>query len=281
MKHRLLLVIAALLVNCPSRGGENQSPGRPVPTKKLWGTQYSEASSAGSRADLLRAELEKRMSAARSEQGGKKAPSPSAGQFDAEAAEVARAYQEVIDRYPHTEIAADCALRLSGLYQFLGKFDEAAELSAKTASEFAGTPEGLRAIFNTGLIHAQARHDPAEAAKWFARIPRPTKPAGAPYDFDDKLYLSAQEQLTKCELRLGDDRQAKQRMDELKQVFPEYGDDLDRFHQFEVVSRDSTATQWLTVSVETRAKLLIGLGFTLILSGLSLVQRPKQKGVEL
>jgi len=276
MEYRvLLLIVAALVVNDRAIAGEGGPPVRTMPTKALWGAQLSEARAARSRADLMRADLEKRMPAATGAATAKQGASPAPGKFDAEAAAVVRAYQEVIERYPHTEIAAECALRLSGFYQYQGRYDEAAELSAKTASEFAGTPGGLKAVFNTGLIHAQARGDYAEASKWFLRIPKPDKPPGAAYDQEDKLYLAAQQQLAKCELRLGQDGQAEKRSGELKQAFPQFGDQLDKSFRFEVASRDSAANakSLLTLSVETKAKLLIGVGLTLILVGLSLFPR--------
>lgn len=288
MKYRLLLAVALLLVNDSAMAGEGQSSGRPVPTKKLWGTQYSEACAARSRADLMRAELEKRMPAAKGAKrmpaakgaaARKQGPSPTPGEFEAEVAAVVRAYQEAIDRYPHTEIALDCAMGLSGLYQYQGKYNEAAELSGKTANEFAGTPEGLRATLNTGLIHAEARGDYAEARNWLLRIPKPDKPPGAPYDKEDNLYLAAQEQLTKCELRLGRDGQAETRSGELRQTFPQYSDQLERSFRFEVASRDLKAKKLLTVSLETLGKLLIGLGVILIVSGLSLLSTTRHSGL--
>ena len=112
-------------------------------------------------------------------------------------------------------------------------------MSAETATEFADTPEGIKAVFNTGLIHLQARHDPAEASKWFARVTKPAKPAGALYDETDKFYLSAQEQLIKCELMLGLDGQAEERAKKLKQVFPQYAGEVARSYQTELAERDS------------------------------------------
>jgi len=277
---RLLLAAAVLLVTQPSTAEEDKSSSRFVPTKKLWGARYSEAVSARMRADRMRAELEQRMPPARTEPAGKEGTPAAPGAFDAQAAEVARAYKEVIDRYPHTEIAAYCALRLSGFYQYQGKFDEALELSAKTAGEFAGTLEGFEAAFNTGLIYAQARHEPAEASKWFARIPKPNKPADVPYDEADKLYLSAQQQLTKCELALGRDGQAEARASDLTQTFPQHGQELDRSFRFEVASRDARGSDTgpATVALNTKAVLLIALGGTLVLIGLFLAWRSKRSG---
>jgi len=280
MKCRSLLVVAVLLLNDPAMAGEGQSSGPPIPTKKLWGRQYAEASAATSRADVMRAELEKRMPAAKGPAARKQGPSPTPGEFEAEVAGVERAYQEVIDGYPHTERAAYCALRLSGFYQYQGKYDEGLELSAKTADEFAGSREGLEAAFSTGLMHAQTWGDYTQARNWFLRIPKPDNPPGAPYDKEDNLYLAAQEQLMKCELRLGRDTQAERRSLELRQTFPQFGDQLERSFRFELASRDLNAKRPFTVSLETLAKLLIGMGAILIVSGLLLfpTKRYSQKG---
>jgi tetratricopeptide (TPR) repeat protein len=280
MKCQLLLLVLALLTNGPATAGEDQSSGRPVPTNRLWGRQYAEASAATSRADLVRAELEKRMPAGKGPPARKQGPSPTPGEFDAEVAAVERAYQEVIDRYPHTEFAMDCAMGLCGLYQYQGKYDEAAELSAKTADEFAGTWEGRRAALNTGWIYANALGDYAQARTWFLRIPKPEKPPGAPYDREENLYLAAQEQLMACEVRLGRDSQAEKRSRELREAFPQYSDQLERSFRFEVASRDLNAKKPMTVSLETLAKFLIGFGLILIVSGLCLLpaKRCSQKG---
>ena len=180
----------------------------PIRIRRLWGKEYSEAVSARNRADRMRADLEKTLSAAR--RGTGSVAKTNQTQSDVETATVVRAYQEIISRYRYTEIAAASALSLSGFYQYLGQFDKAAEISAQTAKELAGTHEGAKAAFNTGLIHAQARHQPAEAIEWFARIPKPAKRSGPLYDEKDKLYLAAQQQLIKCELILNNDAQAKE-----------------------------------------------------------------------
>jgi len=53
------------------------------------------------------------------------------------------------------------------------------------------------------------------------------------------LYLSAQEQMVKCELELGRDGQAKQRADKFKQAYPQFTKEMDHCYQFEVESRNS------------------------------------------
>jgi hypothetical protein len=278
MKHRAFLVIAVLLVNNPSTAEEDRSAGRPVPTRKLWGKEYADAVAARNRADGMRAALEGRISAARREwrKAGKRGPLPTSDAFEAQAAEVARAYQDVIDRYPHTEIAAYCALRLSGHYKFQQQHDKARELTEQTAIDFAGTSQGNKAVFSAGLFHLQTRHDPAEAIKWFCRIPKPAKPAGGPYDEDDKLYLSAQEHLVKCELALRQDAQAKQRIDDLKQAYPQYAGELSRSYQFEVDSRDSRPSPLERRNITVYA-VVIAVFPLVILIGVFVFRQPRKR----
>jgi HEAT repeat protein len=238
MNRLLLLLVAISLFLSPAYALATE----PIPIRKLWGKKYSEAVAARDRADLMRAEYEKYLSGPPEERA--KRPKRSQQQTDAEAAQVVQAYQEVVDRYPHTEIAAYCTMRLSGFYIFTGKLDKAVGLMEQMATEFAGTHEETRVVFELGLIHAQSRHDPAEAIKWLSRIPKPVKPAGAQYDEADKLYLSAQEQLTKCELQLLRDDEAKNRLEKLKQVYPQYAKEVDHFYQFEIQARkDANASE--------------------------------------
>lgn len=183
----------------------------------------------------MRADLEEYLSIPPEERAKK--PKLSQAEIDAKAADVVKAYQDVIDRYPHTEIAAYCAMRLSGFYCFQGKHDKAVEIMSRLAEEFAGTPEEARAVFETGMIHAQSRHDPAEAIKWLSRVPKPDKHAGAPLGEDGILYLSAQEQLAKCELKLRRDGEAKSRIEKFKQTYPQYAKEVEGFYESEVRSR--------------------------------------------
>ena len=230
--------IAPLACNAEA---DDSSP-QPLGVRTLRGTEYSEAVAARNRADRMRAGLEAEMSAARLawRKTGKPGPSPIPAKFETRAAAVARAYEEVIERFPRTEIAAYCVLRLAGHYQYQGNFDQAARLAAKTACESAGTQAGVQAVLETGLLHLQARHDPAEAAKWFARVPKPEKPAGAEYGTADKLYISARQQLIKCHLRLGQDRQAEDRVKKLVQAYPMYASDLERSYKFEIEASAGT-----------------------------------------
>jgi tetratricopeptide (TPR) repeat protein len=275
LKSGLFLVAAVLLMGGNSAKADDgaSKDRRAGRTRKLWGDEYSAACSARGRADLMRKALEKRMSASGSNQASKSET------FATDADDVVQAYQDAIDRFPHTEIAAYCAIRLGGFYQQLGRFDEAAELLEKTAGEFAGTPEGIRVAFNLGLIHAQARNDQVEAIKWFARVPRPENLSGVKDDEAAKLYLSAQEQLIKCELKLGLNAQAQERVNEAKKGMPQFHDELDRFHRFETAP---STTKSSDLTVETKASnflmlLIVNLAVVLGLVSLVVLRRFKRR----
>jgi len=209
-----------------------------TPLRQLRGNELVAAREARDQADLMRAELEGRLSGPPEER-----PPISQEEIEVEAAKIEQAYQEVIDRYPHTEIAAYCAMCLSGHYIFHGKIDTAVELMEQTAKEFSETPVANETIFEMGLIHLQSRHDPAEAIKWFSRIPKPGNSAGAEYGLDDKLYLSAQLLLVKCELQLSRDDKAQDRVSELKNAYPQYAQETEHSYQFEVEARNSSGDE--------------------------------------
>jgi len=206
-----------------------------VPLKKLRNKDESAAREARDSADRMRGDLEGRISGP---PGIRQQMSQE--EIEAESAKIEQAYQDVIERYPHTEIAAYCAGRLSGFYVFRGKVDKAVELMEKTAKEYAGTSAGNKAVFEMGLIHAQTKHDPAEAIKWFSRI---SKPDSDEYGMNDKLYLSAQQQIAKCELKLRQDSEAQDRTAKLKETYPQYAQELERSYQFEVDSRNNSGNR--------------------------------------
>ncbi len=218
-----------------------------VPPRPLQKLNYQDRLAAGKardNADLMRADMERRMQALGLLRAGAmqrhkaegKPPSPEVVEIESKATDVAKAYQEVIDTYPQTEIAAYCAMRLSGLHGVLGDHDKAIELLKQTAEEFAGTEQADKLAFEIGLMYAQAKHDHEKASVWFARVPMPTN-AGNPREI--KYYLSAQQQLVKCELNLNLDQQANERVDAFKTAFPKLAAEMDRFHTFEVQARNS------------------------------------------
>jgi tetratricopeptide (TPR) repeat protein len=218
---------------------------RADPLRRLKADDYRNAVNARNRADEQRARIEQQITSDRNKAGPEKADPKMARET---AGDVIRAYQAVIERYPHTDVAADCATALIGVYQFVGDFDEATKLAEQTANEFAGTRLGGRTAFNAGLVHASARSDPAEAIKWFSRVPKPIKRLGGlDYDEDDKYYYAAQQQLIKCEVQLREDEAAKARAARLKESMPQYTDQIDRELVVEVASRDGISpesVQW-------------------------------------
>ena len=151
------------------------------------------------------------------------------------AADIQRGYQEVIELYPRTNIAAYCVSRLSGLHQLLGESDKAAEIMEKAIIDCVGGEDANKLKFNLGLIHSQARNDPKQAITWFSQIPKPTRES----DRDAaKIYLSAQQQIVKCQLCLDLITEAKKRATDFKAAIPKLADDMNHFHQFEVQQRN-------------------------------------------
>jgi len=278
VKYQLLLCVACLMPGLTA-GAQDHASARPAgsaaPVRVLRGDEYAEAARARNHADLLRAALEREMSEARIRAADAQRDESVTEDYGQQADEVIRAYQQVIARYPHTEIAAGCAVRLAGFYQQLRRFDEAAQLLATSALEYQGTYQGTRISFNAGLIHAQARDDQLEAMQWFARIPKPSDPSDPNYQDALKLHLSAQEQLAKCELKLGQVQQAERRITDLKRIHPEHSDEVDRFHQFQTTAAATTpahqspASRRSTVSV-----LMIGnVAFVLTVVGLFVIRK--------
>lgn len=232
---RCVIIIFKILIVATASGNEAEGLDA-SPLKSLSAAERSEAGQARDRADLMRSELERHLPRPAFSSNGDGRRLLDLRELEAEAAEVARAYQEVIERYPRTDISAYCATRLAGFYQRLGQVDDAANVLEGVADEFAGTAEGHKATFETGLVHSQARQDPREAIQWFARVPEPANRSDAEAL---ALYLSAQQQLMKCELALGRDGQAKERLSEMKAAYPQFASELENFFQFEVTARNS------------------------------------------
>jgi len=209
----------------------------PVTIRRLKGQELREARAARDRADRLRADYE----------------APRMGPFpdkhdEAAFAEVVAAYKEVMEKYPGTDIAAYCQLRLTGLYQFRRDYDRATELLKGLARRYAGTEHETEAYFSLGLLHLQARHDPAAALPWFAKV---VAPPGAREDgtVPEKnyspahgLYISAQQQLAKCEIRLGKPDEAARRYEALARRYPQYAKSFAHALRFQVRSALSGRT---------------------------------------
>lgn len=217
----------------------------PLPLRKVLRKERAAAIGARDHADQLMAKLEPALSATRMPPENRPADARTLTpeQIDAEATEVVRAYQEVLDGYPHTEIAAYCILRLAGFCLFMGDLKTAARLQEEAAEEYAGTPEESQICLEVGTFHLQGKHDPAEALKWFSRVGYPgKKPPGALLDYDesDKHYLAAQESMIRCELALHQDAQAKECCERLEKTYPQYEAEIRREYETAVQIQQQT-----------------------------------------
>jgi len=148
----------------------------------------------------------------------------------AEFDKVVSAYQEVLKKYPNTEIAAYTGLRLSGLYKYKRNLTKAVEVAKDVSERFAGTEYGTKALLSVGLNYLQSQHNPKEAIKWFRKVPRPTDGVVSPEEYNEAqaLYLSAQQQIAKCELALGRSAHADRRYERLAERYPRYKEEIQR-----------------------------------------------------
>jgi hypothetical protein len=218
-----------------ARAGE-EAGGRPAPVtmRRLRGEERRAAREARDRADRLRADYE-------AVYGG---PFPDK-KDEAEAAafaEAESAYKEVMAKYAGTDIAAYCHLRLAGLYQFRKDYGAATKVIEDLARRYAGTKHETEAYFSMGLMHLQARHDPAAAIPWFQKVVAPPgagkdgSVAEEDYSPAHALYISAQQCIAKCEIRLGRPADASRRYEALAKRYPQYAKSFAHSHRFEVRS---------------------------------------------
>jgi len=156
--------------------------------------------------------------------------------------EAVTAYEAAINDYPGTEIAFYCRQRLGGLYGYRGELDNQLALLKATAAKFAGTPLGPKACVSLGLHYLQGRHDPAAAIPWLERVYFPgggradRAVPGDKYNEGHVLFLSAQQTMAKCEIRLGRPAKAAVRYAALIRRYPQYEESLSRAHEFEMRS---------------------------------------------
>ena len=161
---------------------------------------------------------------------------PTAPEAAEERERIVSARKEIMEKYRGTDVAAYCALRLTGFYKYCRELDKAVDQAKEVAREFAGTPYEVKAHFSLGATYLQSLRDPREAAKWFARIPRPgTAETIDPAHYDEaaKMYLSAQKQIAKCELEMGKPDRAARRYERLEGMFPQFKEELAQAHEFE------------------------------------------------
>jgi len=223
-------VVAWLTVCSAALAAEKDQPPRPV-LRELKGQELRDAREARDRADVLRAAYE------RPRQGPH-----GAAKDEAEFAKVAAAYRDAIAKCKGTEIAAYCLVRLAGAHMFSKEYDKAAEVLNELASGYPGTEHEAEAYFTFGLMHLQNRHDPAAALPWFGKVqPPPTADDDGTvpdrkYSKADVRYISAQQCLAKCEIRLGDPAGAAQRVEALGRRYPQYRASFEKSLRFEVRS---------------------------------------------
>lgn len=153
---------------------------------------------------------------------------------------VMAAYGEAIKQYEGTDIGAYCQLRRCEPYKYRGEFRRAIEQAQTAAADYAGTAYETRAYFAIATLYLQGLHDPQGAIPWFERIPQPssTDPERVvgpqEYNEDHKLYLSAQQQIAKCEIALGRGIGAQERYARLSTSYPQFKEhfsDVLRFEQ--------------------------------------------------
>ncbi|MBN1973198.1 MAG: HEAT repeat domain-containing protein [Sedimentisphaerales bacterium] len=146
--------------------------------------------------------------------------------------EVISDYQNIVNKYEGTEIAAYCRHNISAAYQFQRKYDEAIKQAKITAEMFAGTTYETRSYNTIGLIYLQGLHDPKNAIEWFYKIPNHgSMSKGIEPDQYNKAvstYISAQQSIIRCEIELGRVKIAQRRVEGLSQKFPQQKENLER-----------------------------------------------------
>ena len=149
----LLAVMLASAAECRAAAVEPaKGPTRRL--RELHGAELKAARAARNRADRLRVEHEGSFGRADRMPAGE----------DPAFQNVAAAYRSVIDRYPDTEIAAYCALKLAGLHKYRGGYAAARAEAEKVAAAYGGTKYGRHAIMAVALSHLQCERGPSRAA---------------------------------------------------------------------------------------------------------------------
>jgi tetratricopeptide (TPR) repeat protein len=178
--HQCFLITLTVLTLCTAASANGPEPAKPHDRPAANATDDS--SKRKSAPTDLEIDLQRRIDAEQArdhadrlraayESTNKPGPVPkeSREQFD----EVIAAYAAAIDRPIATQeiaqIILNCRLRLAGAYQYTQQFDKALAQAKKAAKEFAGAPQELEAVYNLGLIHLQAFHDPKSALEHFQR----------------------------------------------------------------------------------------------------------------
>ena len=163
------------------------------------------------------------------------------------------AYREVIDKYEGTEIAAYCQLRIDAPYKYIKDYDEARLQNQIAAIKYAGTSYEPRAYSSIGLMYLQHFHEPLMAIAWFNKIPNPNSENPGlivnelQYNKAHVYYISAQENIARCEIELGRAEDAAKRFERLSLKYPQYSDnfvkELERLSMQDETKKTSVGSQ--------------------------------------
>jgi hypothetical protein len=124
----------------------------------LTGQNHVAANQARNKADLLQAEY-----------SSEYRPGPPK---DIKAwAKVILEYKDAIEKFPVTEVAAYCRVRLSGFYQYTNDNDRKIRELAQVGRIFEGTNHQAKVYIEIGLTYLQGHHNPAKAVPWFEAVP--------------------------------------------------------------------------------------------------------------
>lgn len=206
--------------------------------KYLYGKELQNAQREINQVDRMRAEFEVQYTWSPSKNSNvDSTPTSPSTRRDSE--EVEQAYKNVIKKYPQTEIAAYSGLRLSGFYSYQTEHERAIEQAKEVAIQFHGTALENNANFTVGLQYLQAKNDPHEASNWFKKIRKPSdlnKVDSQHYNEAEKLYLSSQQQIAKCEFKMAKAAYARRRYERLMERYPQFKTELENFQKAESIA---------------------------------------------
>jgi tetratricopeptide (TPR) repeat protein len=248
-KTQFLIITNAFLcfflLPCNAITGEQSNSSRSIykTFRSLSQEQLQEASDARDTADLMLSDYRKIYTIMPSKESGKRPSTITYVQSEQEIRDynkVISTYREIIDKYEGTEIAAYCQIRICATYEHLGQYQEAIRQAEITSQKYSGTSYEPMAYLYIGNLYLQSIKDPNTAIKWFEKIPKPdnenldgTVPREK-YDEANMNYVSAQNKIATCEIKLGKAQDAIKRYEELSQRYPQYKDVFERHKKTEL-----------------------------------------------
>ncbi len=150
------------------------------------------------------------------------------------------AYKEIIEKYEGTEIELSTQFKLSAAYIQIRRYNDAINQLEHLIEKYPGSSYETETYLNIGCIYLQGLADLKEAIKWFEKIPKPNGKSdlGIPIEYDPvhKKYISAQQNIAKCEIKLGKHDDAQERYRQLVQEYPKLSDSLNWQLNFELQS---------------------------------------------